>query len=61
MRNWLARLVKPAVVYFIYLGVLLPFAPNDKINLITVVGVPFGFAAAYIWDRAAAKKDQAKG
>src|SRR5206468_326826 len=51
MEKWLTWLISPGVLYFIYLGLLLPFVRDDSRPVVIVVGIPFAISAAYLWHR----------
>lgn len=52
MKKWLTWIVNPGVVYFIYLGLLLPFLSGENQPVLFVIGIPFAIATAYLWQRA---------
>jgi hypothetical protein len=51
MKKWLTWLINPAVVYFIYLGLLMPFVNDEHEAVVIVLGVPFAISTAYLWQR----------
>lgn len=52
MKKWLIWMINPAVVYFIYLGLLMPFVSDEHEAIVIVVGVPFAISTAYLWQHA---------
>ncbi len=51
MKKSLTWLINTAVVYFIYLGLLIPFLNEEHWAIVIVVGVPFAISTAYLWER----------
>jgi len=49
VRKALAHLLRFAVVYFLYLGVVLPFAHAAVAEVVPWIGIPFSLAAVYVW------------
>lgn len=51
MKKWLTWLINAAVVYFIYLGLIMPLSSEEHWSVVIVVGVPFAISTAYLWER----------
>ena len=53
LKPWLKKLLilllKFAVVYFLYLGIVLPFAHAAVAEIVPWIGIPFSLAVVYVW------------
>jgi hypothetical protein len=49
LKKLLILLLKFAVVYFLYLGIVLPFAHAAVAEIVPWIGIPFGLAVVYVW------------
>ena len=52
-----AYLLKFAVAYSLYLGIFLPIAHADMVEVVPWIGIPFAAAGVYVWARLAQRKE----